>query len=308
MSYQYTQTLVKRMHSLRQHVQEAGGSLSEEMPRYGTWTEGFGHWANAESHDGFTGFDYHLAGAALGLDYLLEDNVLAGVSYSESRADIRTDGDLSQGDVDSYFGSLYGSYFTGRRYVDTTLSYGRQGYGNVRQIDIGDLSTVAQSDHDGDLYSAYAETGCNLDVGRWVLQPFAALRYLYLDEEGFRETGAGGANLVVGERKTDALISDLGLRLTRPFHKDSWLVIPELTAAWDHDFDIDDRTIVARFDGAPTTAFAIDSRDIDRDGVLLGAGLTLINKGRLNLAIHYIGEVRSHYDSQAVIGGLRYEF
>ncbi len=306
---QYSQTLFKRMHSTRSHIESTDGSLAySQTERHAVWMDGFGHWARQDSQSGFAGYDYRLAGAALGADRLMADDLLVGVSYGQSRADIDMENHLGKGDIDSYFGSLYGSYFTDRMYVDATLSYGRQRYRSTRRIDVGDLNGAAHSSHDGDVYSAHGETGWNLRLHRWTLQPFAALRYTFLDEEGYAESGAEGVNLRVNDRKTDALTSNLGLRFAYHFEKDGWLCIPEATIAWDHDFDLDDRRITAAFEGAPATTFVTDGRPIDRDGVVLGGALTVIRKNNLSLSLRYTGELRSHSRAHALTGGIRYEF
>jgi len=306
---QYSQTLLKRMHSLRSHIERSDAGLAySQTERYATWIDGFSHWANQDSRGGFAGYNYDLTGAAVGADQLLEDGFLAGVSYGQSKADIDMDHDSGQGDIESYFGSLYGSYFTDRMYFDTTLSYGRQCYENVRAVEVGTSTGPAHSDHHGDVYSAYVETGWNLSLAEWTLLPFAGLRYTILDEDSYEEFGVEGVNLRIEERKTDALISDLGLRFARPFEKGTWLCIPEATVAWEHDFDLDDRRITAAFDGSPATTFVTDGRDIDKDGIVLGAGVTLIRKNNLSLSVKYTGELRSHYEAHALTGGIRYEF
>lgn len=306
---QYNQTLFKRMHSTRSHIESADGSLAySQTERHAVWMDGFGHWARQDAQDGFAGYDYRLAGAALGADRLMADDLLVGVSYGQSNADIDVDDHMAKGDIDSYFGSLYGSYFTDRMYVDATVSYGRQRYENTRRIEVGTVNGAAHSRHYGNVASAHAETGWNLSLKPWTLQPFAALRYTFLDEDGYTESGAGDVNLRVKERKTDSLVSNLGLRFACPFEKDHWLCIPEATVAWDHDFDLDDRRITAAFDGAPATTFVTDGRDIDRDGLVLGAGLTVIRRNNLSLSLKYTGELRSHYKAHALAGGMRYEF
>ncbi len=306
---QYSQTLLKRMHSLRSHIERTdAGPACSQTERYATWIDAFSHWANQDSRSGFVGYDYDLTGAAVGVDRLLGDGFLAGVSYGQSKADMDMDHDSGRGDIDSYFGSLYGSYFTDRMYFDTTLSYGRQCYENIRAVEVGPLAGAAHSDHHGDVYSAYVETGWNLSLTKWILQPFAGLRYTFLDEESYEESGVEGVNLRVEERKTDALTLDLGLRFAYPFEKDTWLCIPEATVAWDHDFDLDDHRITAAFDGSPTMTFVTDGRDIDKDGIVLGAGLTLIRRNNLSLSVKYTGEFRSHYEVHALAGGIRYEF
>lgn len=306
---QYTHTLLKRMHSTRSHIESADAGLAySQTDERAVWVDGFGHWAKQDSQDGLAGYDYWLGGVAVGADRLMEDDLLVGISAGQSNAGVDMDNNTGKGKIDSYFGSLYGSYFTDRMYFDTTISYGRQRYENTRRIQVGTLNRTAHSSHYGTVYSAHAETGWNLSLRPWMLQPFAALRYTFLDEDGYRESGADGVNLRVKGRKTDALVSNLGLRFACPFENNDWLCIPEATVAWDHDFDLDDRRIVAAFDSSPGTTFVTDGRDIDRDGVLLGAGLTLIHKNDLSLSLKYTGEFRSHYKAHALTGGIRYEF
>jgi outer membrane autotransporter protein len=306
---QYTHTLVKRMHSMRSHIESTNAALAySQTERHATWIDGFGHWASQDKQDGFVGFDYHLTGAAVGADRFLREGILAGISYGQSNADIDMDNDMGNSNIESYFGSLYGSYFTERMYFDTTLSYGRQFYDNVRLVEVGAFGGAAHSDHHGNVYSAYAETGWNINLKKWTLQPFAALRYTLLDEQSYDESGVAGVNLRVEGQKTDALVSDLGLRFAYPFKKNTWLCIPEATVVWNHDFDLDDRRIVSAFDGSPTMTFITDGRDIDEDGAILGASLTLINRDNVSISMKYTGELRNHYEAHALSGGIRYEF
>ena len=88
----------------------------------------------------------------------------------------------------------------------------------------------------------------------------------------------------------------------------TWLCIPEATLAWHHDFDIDSRNIVAAFDSAPNIKFKSSAEGYDKDGLILGAALTLISKNALSLSINYTGDIRSSYYSHSLTGGIRYEF
>jgi outer membrane autotransporter protein len=305
----YTQILVKRMHSIRSYLDVTGkaSGTGQTLP-YGVWTDGFGKWADQDADSEFTGFKYSLGGAGVGIDYLVEDGVLAGISYGQAHTLIDLDNDRGRGDIESYFGSIYGSLFDEHSYLDMALSYGRQSFDNSRRVEVGELTEVAKSSHNGDLFSAYAEAGCNIEMQKWLLQPFAALQYIYLDEESFNESGAEGVNLLVDDRKTGSLVSDLGMRFTRPFEKYSWFYVPDVTVAWRHDFDIDDRSVTAAFDGSPGVAFTTQSRDIDKDGVIIGGGMTLLNKAGVSLYFRYDSEIRSDYAAQQLSGGLRYEF
>lgn len=305
----YTQTLVKRMHSLRSHIENTNSDLMyRQMEKNASWIDGFGRRIDEDAQDGFAGFDYKLTGAAVGVDRLLREDVLIGISYGQADADVDMNSDMGGSNIEGYFGSLYGSYFNEDTYLDATLSYGRQCYDSIRAINIGAIRDTTHSDHHGDVYSAYVEKGWNISLNKYSLQPFASLRYTFLDEESVDEIGTEGINLHIKDRQTDSLVSDIGLRFSYPFKKDTWLCIPEATVAWDHDFNIDDRRITAAFDGSPTMTFVTDSRDIDENGIILGAGLTFIDKDSVNISMRYTSELRSHSDSHAFTLGIRYEF
>ena len=78
--------------------------------------------------------------------------------------------------------------------------------------------------------------------------------------------------------------------------------------AWNHDFDIDNRRLIAAFDSAPGMKFATDARDVERNGLRAGVGLTMINKDHVSISINYQGEYRSNYTAHGLIGGIRLEF
>jgi uncharacterized protein with beta-barrel porin domain len=306
---QYTQTLVKRMHSMRAYLDTTGAaSGTRQTLPYGLWIDWFGESGDQETDDGFTGFGYSLGGVGIGLDRLMNDRLLAGISYGRSHIDIDLDGDRGWGDVKSNLFSLYGSLFSDKYYIDLALSYGRESYDNLRRIDVGALSESAVSSHHGDLYSFYTQAGYNVEMHQWIAQPFAALHYIYLDEESYRESGAGGLDLLVDGRTTDSLVSDLGLRFNKAFKKGNLAYIPEVSIAWRHDFDIDDGLVHAAFEGVPDVSFTTESREIDEDGILIGGGVTLINQSRLSLYLRYDGELRGDFSAQRLSGGWRYEF
>jgi len=234
--------------------------------------------------------------------------LLLGVSLGLSSADIDFEDNLGDSNVDASIGSLYGSWFTGRYYLDASISYGYQEYDNTRNVTIGAIERTATSDHDGSIFSGYLEGGYNFSFGRWMLGPFAALNYLYLDEDGFTESGAGSLNLSVDDRQTDALLSQLGAVVAGRLTYENFELMPELRLAWKYDFDIDDQVITSSFAGAPGAKFSIDSQDVERNGLLFEAGATLFHKNGLSIPIKYAAEFRDGYTAQGILGLIRFEF
>jgi len=305
---QYTKTLVKRIHSIRSYLDTEGlmPGTRQVLP-HGVWSDGFITSGDQDANNSFTGFDYTTGGFGIGFDKLFNDGLLGGISYGQSHTNVDIDSEGGDGDIDSYLFSLYGSLFSDKYYLDVALSYGKESYKSHRNIEFGALNRRAVSDHDGDLYSAYSEAGYSIEMDKLIVQPFAALQYSYLDEESYRESGAGALNLVVDGRETDSLVSDLGLRFNRPFAKDDLVFIPELSVAWRHDFDIDDRHINAAFEGAPDVSFTTESHDMD-DGILIGIGVTVMNRSGMSMYVRYDDERRGDFTAHRISGGMRFEF
>jgi outer membrane autotransporter protein len=212
------------------------------------------------------------------------------------------------GSIKTFTGSLYGSYFTKSAYVEGAASYGRNWYDNHRLLAVGPILRRASSDHDGDLFSGYLGAGYTFDIRRWLIGPFGTLRYTYLDEESFEEKGAGAVGLRIDDRQTDSLVSELGIRLARVFKTKWGSLIPEASAAWLHDFDIDDRVITSSFAGSPGTSFSIKGQEVERNGATLGAGITFVHRSGLSTSLKYRGEFREKYKSNGVMGELRFMF
>ncbi|MEA1947231.1 MAG: autotransporter domain-containing protein [Thermodesulfobacteriota bacterium] len=302
---QSVKTIQQRMHSLRGSLKF---SAADTRPGYGVWLHGLVQQGDQDGEDGYTGYDYDLYGGTLGADRLLNDHMLIGISLGAWRADIDFENNMGDSDVDAFVGSLYGSWFTERYYLDASLSYGYQEYDNTRNITIGAIERTATSDHDGNIFSGYLEGGYNYSFGRWMLGPFGTLNYLYLDEDGFTESGAGSLNLSVDDRQTEAMFSQLGAVVAGRLTYENFELMPELRLAWKHDFDIDDQVVTSVFVGAPGVKFSIDGQDIERNSLMVEVGATLLHKNGLSVPIKYAAELRNGYTAHGVLGLIRYEF
>jgi outer membrane autotransporter protein len=281
---------------------------AQERLKYGLWLQPLGQWGDQNGNEGQAGYKYGMGGIAGGFDYLLSANLIGGAGIGYFYTDVNLDQNSGNGKINDFAGSIYGTYFKERFYLEGVLSYGRNDYDSTRHIAFGSLQRTANNKHYGNAYSGSLEGGYNLWAQEWIFQPLASLGYVYLDEEAFDEEGAGGANLSVDARQTSNLRSELGLRVSRAFKVDGGSVIPELKAAWLHDFDIDDRHITASFNGFPGAAFTVAGRDIERDGALIGAGITYLHKSGISVSLVYDGEFWGSYNSNGVYGQLRYEF
>jgi uncharacterized protein YhjY with autotransporter beta-barrel domain len=129
-----------------------------------------------------------------------------------------------------------------------------------------------------------------------------------LEESGFDEAGVDELSLIMGNRSTESLVSDLGFRLNRFFEMDSGVFTPELSAAWNYDFRMDDQLIAASFAGFPDASFSIKGREEEAHGLVLGAALNFLSKSGASSSLKYSEELREGYRVREVSGEIRFEF
>jgi len=305
----YSSSLVKRMHSVRLAVQDQDETrkIAQVQPN-ALWAEQINYFADQEERSGIPGYTSSTGGIVIGYDYLLSKSFLLGGSVGYTNTGINITDSAGDGGIDSSFGSFYGSMFDKKWYVDFGLSFGDHNYDNHREVNVGAISGYAMSEHDGDMWSTFVESGYNLVAEKWLLQPFVSMRYASLEEDSYQERGMEGANLLMDEHQTESLVMNMGVRFSLPFTIDDWTFIPDVKVAWNHDFDVDRERITAGFDSAPAYKCEMESADNEKDGVILGVGITTISKNHVSLSLNYSGEFRDQYMAHALIGGVRVEF
>jgi hypothetical protein len=291
------------------YTRTPGGAIraAPSPARRGFWASALGEWGDHDADAGFQGFDYTVAGATVGYDRLMGKSIIGG-NLGATATSVDVDDDFGDGDIDSTFASFYWSWFVDRGFVQSSAAYAEHDYENDRDVPIGGLARRAEADHDGDSASLRVKGGLDFPVRSWVLEPFSALWYSSLDEDGFQETGAGAANLVVDSRSTEALISDLGLRVSGDLERRRGRLVPELVVAWIHDFEIDDRTLVSWFEGSPGAPIVFDGRSVGTDGASLGLGLSYLSDKGWTASFRYDGRTRDTYLAHALVGDFRLVF
>ena len=276
----------------------------------GPWMNVFGRWGERDSACGFAGYDQRTYGFALGYDTVVGENVVMGgaLAYTRSDIDLNDGGAGSGGDIESFTGSLYGEWFTDTWWVSGSASYGFQSHDTHRRVALDIANGFANGDYDGGVFSATLGGGYSYRLGDgWRLEPYAGLDYIHLDEDGFRESGAGPVSLRVDDRSIDALYSELGIQLATELQVADHTVIPFVGLSWVHDFEIDDRTVTSGFTGASGTGFTLDGLDVDSDRLRIEVGVGAAS-GNTTMQLEYIGEFADGFDSHGVRASLGFRF
>jgi fibronectin-binding autotransporter adhesin len=273
----------------------------------GMWMQAGASRGNMDGNGNAAGFDWRGTGLAVGADTAIGQSSVVGAAFSYGRANVGFDANGGSSKVKSPRVAVYGSHAAGPWEFRGTVGYADQDFETRRFVAVGGTTSVASSSHRGDEYSASVEAEYTISMNGYDLKPFLGLRYVNLKEDGYTETG-GAANLTVGSRTTESVVSLIGGRYVRPINSGAGTF--EARAIWSHEFGDANPSVTGRLAAAPLGAsFTVAGVPIKRDALTLGAGL--FNRVAKNLSVHvdFNVELRGNGQSQqTVLAGLRYAF
>jgi outer membrane autotransporter protein len=288
-----------------------GISSGEALRGLGVWGQGFGSAATQDRRQDVDGYSADTYGLAFGVDARVLDPVRVGVSFAYARTNVSDSGsrDGSGQKINSYIGSIYGTYTANSWYVDGALTYGHHDYDSTRVVNFtGAPVQVAKASFGGEQYGAKAEFGYPLSVGPAVVTPLASLAYNRLNQDGYTETGAAGANLTVGSSSTDSVRSGLGAKVSTTIAQaGEWNIKPNARAMWLHEFNgsAPDQTSTFVAGGSSFTTSGIT---VAQEHFNLGVGLDVASVRNTTVSAKYDADLSDRYVSHTGSLQVRTEF
>ncbi len=289
-------------------------TASGGAPRWGVFVTGRMSFGDRPTTTRETGFDFETLGLTAGADYRVSDRLVFGgaFGYLDSDTDLVQDG--GRLDARGYSLSAYGSYYSGKFYLDGVLSYGRNEYDLRRNIDLpqpfrGQQRYTALGNPDGSQLSASLGAGYDAQIRAWSLGGYGGLSWVDSEIDGYAERGAGPFNLAVAGQDARSLLSEAGFELAYAASQ-SWGVLrPTMRLSYLHEFEDDARLIRSRFvEDVTANEFVIPTEDPDRDYFNLTAGLTAtMARGRTVYLIYDTDLERQDLDVHTFTLGLRFE-
>ncbi|MFT5427248.1 MAG: outer membrane autotransporter protein [Gammaproteobacteria bacterium] len=305
-------TIVKRLLSLRTAGRgmmtgmAAGDAFSQGG--VGMWLQGFGSTIDQDNRKGINGFDADTVGTSFGVDTLLRDNLRVGAAFSYASTEVDTNDSNNNVDIDSYQGALYASYESGPWFVDGIASYAQNDYDSTRNVVAGTVNRIAKADFDADQFGIKGTVGRTFNVYNVDLTPYVALHYVYLDTDGYTESGAGTVNLTVDDEEADFLQSTLGVSLSKEMETNNGTkYTPEAHIAWLHEYLDENQNNTSTFTGGGGS-FTTNGFDPADDSVNIGASVAIYNNNNIDVRAAYDFEAKSDYDSHTGQLTLRYNF
>ncbi|WP_411960260.1 autotransporter domain-containing protein [Pseudomonas mandelii] len=269
------------------------------------WLQAIGGYGKLDGEHGSSGLEQRTKGSVLGADWALNPQWRLGVLGGYSKTDLDATG--VDGNVESWHAGVYALRQSGPFALRLGAAYsGHQGE-SKRTVAFNGFSDRPKGDYDADSQQAFAELGYAMGSGRLSAEPFANLGYQRYHRDRYQEKG-GAAALQVDKQTQDNFSSTFGLRLAHLSSLENGMSLtPRMTAGWKHTYgDVSNSTRQAFVVGG--TAFSVDGSSLDRDSLVLEAGLDLGISARHSVGIGYSGEMGSNSRNHGVIGQWQMSF
>jgi len=270
------------------------------------WAQGFGAWGKFDTDFNAAALQRKLAGFFSGVDTRVGSGgrvgLMAGYTGSNYALDGRGNANVETGHLAGYGGWNFGAFNVrgGAAAAWHTIDTSRLA------VFPGFFDSLT-AHYEGRTAQIFGEAGYGLAFGKVAVEPFAGAAFVQVKTDGTTERG-GPAALAFAGGTFEAGYSTLGIRAATmiPLANDMMLV-PRVTAAWQHAFDDVTPTARLAFIGAPVP-FTIAGVPLARDSLLSEAGLDLAIGRHATLGISYTGQLAGNVQDHAAKGKFTWKF
>ncbi|KJV91782.1 autotransporter outer membrane beta-barrel domain-containing protein [Rickettsia bellii] len=273
-----------------------------------TWQHGV--WARASiSHskdkasnktaEYFSGYKTKGHSNTIGVDTLINDNLLLGLAYTNAYTSIKPQ-NQNAGNVDkarTNMFSLYSSYNIPNYnwFVDGTISYAES---VIRGKNVRNGNEVASSKYKSHLYSGSVSLGYNYHTSNDIyITPSLGMTGSLIKDSGYKETGTNFQNLNVAKKHYNKLSSTLGVRTFKNINQGKLTITPELYSFVNYSLKNKTPSVNAQLQGIDETLPTINfkSNKVDYN---LGVGLSL-KHNMMEYGINYTATFAKKYEAHS---------
>ena len=232
------------------------------------WAAGFGNiMDNKKRLDNLRKYNADAAGGIIGMDWCCTPCFYFGgaLGYTHTYLLWRNDG--GRGNINSFYGSLYGSWHCDCLSVDFSALGGASDSDLKRKITFATVDRTARSDFWGYFATGHLGFQYNWNCGCSTFEPFALTDYHYFHHESFKEKGANSLNLHVKSNDQHMLRGEAGIKWYYEVDCDCFCYAPYFGASWVGEFPLHKSKQPASFVGQ---SCVIDSTSYDSN-VQLGS-------------------------------------
>ncbi len=276
---------------------------------WSVWAAGFGGSQSTSGNAALGSNDTtsRIAGTAVGADYLLSPNTIAGFALAGGGTNFSV-ANGGTGRSDLFQMGAYVRHTDGPAYISAALAYGWQDITTNRTVTGLDQ---LRAEFNANAFSGRVEGGyrfvapATFGIG---ITPYAAAQFVTFDLPAYAEQAIVGLNtfaLSYGARNVTDPRSELGIRTDKPFAMSDGVLILRGRLAWAHDYD-PDRSIAATFQSLPGAGFVVNGAAQASDSALATASVEMRWKNGWSAAATFEGEFSGVTQSYAGKGVVRY--
>jgi uncharacterized protein with beta-barrel porin domain len=285
--------------------------------RWTVWAAGFGGSQTTDGNTaaGSNSTTSHIAAGAVGADYRITPDTIAGFALAGGGTGFVMDNGLGTGRSDLFQAGAYVRHTIGPAYIAGALAYGWQDVTTNRSVTLAGLDQL-QARFNANAFSGRLEGGYRF-VSPWMgvgITPYAAGQFTTFDLPAYAEHAVIGTNnfaLAYGAKDVTAPRSELGFRTDQSFVLVDTLPDTILTLrsrfAWAHDYSTD-RSISATFQTLPGASFVVGGAAQSADKALTTAGAEVKWRNGFSLSGTFEGEFSSNSSSYAGKAVARYQW
>ena len=269
------------------------------------WLQGLGSYGRLDGAHGNSDLTQRTKGGVLGADWALTSDWRMGVLGGYSKTDVDSTG--MDGTVNSWHAGAYAIRQSGALALRLGAAYSGHNGDSKRSVMFNGFSDRPKGDYHASSQQAFAELGYALGNGRLNAEPFANLGYQRYERDSYSEKG-GAAALHVDKQTQDNFNSTLGVRLAHLSQLENGISItPRLSAGWKHTYgDVSSSTRQAFVLGG--SAFNVEGSALDRNSLVLEAGLDIGVSARQTLGVGYTGDIGSNSRNHGLLGQWQMSF
>jgi outer membrane autotransporter protein len=302
-------TLDQFLSTVFAHLDAIKNVTTSALKGQDVWTSGYGSYIHQDPMGTSNGYNATIWGTALGYDFPALDNLRVGLSGGFAQDFVRTKDSSARNNINSYQGTLYGSYAKDAYYVDTAFSFAYNTYDASRHVAVGTIDRTATGDYNGQQYSAYIGGGYKFTGKNIELTPLASFQYTHLRLNSYTESGAGAAGLNIDAQDYDVAQTGLGMKFGYPVTLKSGIgrLTPELKFKWLYDWVGDAQQATSTFTGGggsfDTQGFKPAQSSYD-----FGAKLILETTSFITVSLSYDLELKENFYGHYGLAEVRYRF
>ncbi|WP_175493904.1 autotransporter outer membrane beta-barrel domain-containing protein [Microvirga guangxiensis] len=271
------------------------------------WAKAIGSWGSTDATPTSYALERSTAGLVFGVDSGFGTPYRLGIAAGYFSTDLDFAALASGGNVESMHIGVYGSAAFGALNLRGGVAYAHHEVDMVRDIRFTGFSGTNRSDSSVDSIQAFGEVGYEIMLSdRVMLEPFAGLAHVHVAGRGVWEEGSELA--VTGDvHSFDTTYSTLGARLVATMPTSAGAITFKGLLGWRHAFGdiVPKATFSYVGDGRP---FPVTGAPIDRDSLVVEAGLNWEVAKNVTLNVSYSGTMGRRDQEHTVRGGLNIRF